>query len=266
MYRNYLYKDYSFFLENNSSKLVSNIIIEVEKFAYRVVDAMIIILTESFVVIAILSFLLLNYFSASFILSSVIGIFFIFFYKLYKSKFKKLGEIKTYHDSEKINDLQKSFYVVQNIKLDNLENFFSKKFKKNNTAGSDSYFLLQFFGEIPKPLIELFVLLIIFIIMYFSYYHLSFSKNDILIMIGIYGVAMFRLLPSCNRILNCTNQVRYFFSTIETVSNEIQKKDEKEIKYDKKSPVHFSFKNSIDFQDVVFSYPNSEKKILDKDS
>ena len=264
MYRNYLYQDYSFFLENNSSKLISNIIIEVEKFSYRVVDAMLIILTELFIVVAILSFLLFNYFNASFALASVIGIIFILFNKFYKSKFKKLGEIKTYHDSEKINDLQKSFYVIQNIKLDNLENFFSKKFKKNNKAASDSYFLLQFFAEIPKPLIELSVLLIIFIIMYFTYYYLSVSKSDILIMIGIYGVAMFRLLPSCNRILNCTNQVRYYFSTIERVSNEIQKKEKKQIENDKKSVVDFSFKNSIDFQDVVFSYPNSEKKILDK--
>lgn len=264
MYRNYLYQDYSFFLENNSSKLISNIIIEVEKFSYRVVDAMLIILTELFIVVAILSFLLFNYFNASFALASVIGIIFILFNKFYKSKFKKLGEIKTYHDSEKINDLQKSFYVIQNIKLDNLENFFSKKFKKNNKAASDSYFLLQFFAEIPKPLIELSVLLVIFIIMYFAYYYLSFSKSDILIMIGIYGVAMFRLLPSCNRILNCTNQVRYYFSTIERVSNEIQKKEKKQIENDKKSAVVFSFKNSIDFQDVVFSYPNSEKKILDK--
>lgn len=264
MYRNYLYQDYSFFLENNSSKLISNIIIEVEKFSYRVVDAMLIILTELFIVVAILSFLLFNYFNASFALASVIGIIFILFNKFYKSKFKKLGEIKTYHDSEKINDLQKSFYVIQNIKLDSLENFFSKKFKKNNKAASDSYFLLQFFAEIPKPLIELSVLLVIFIIMYFAYYYLSFSKSDILIMIGIYGVAMFRLLPSCNRILNCTNQVRYYFSTIEMVSNEIQKKEKKQIENDKKSAVVFSFKNSIDFQDVVFSYPNSEKKILDK--
>ena len=264
MYRNYLYQDYSFFLENNSSKLISNIIIEVEKFSYRVVDAMLIILTELFIGVAILSFLFFNYFNASFALASVIGIIFILFNKFYKSKFKKLGEIKTYHDSEKINDLQKSFYVIQNIKLDSLENFFSKKFKKNNKAASDSYFLLQFFAEIPKPLIELSVLLVIFIIMYFAYYYLSFSKSDILIMIGIYGVAMFRLLPSCNRILNCTNQVRYYFSTIEMVSNEIQKKEKKQIENDKKSAVVFSFKNSIDFQDVVFSYPNSEKKILDK--
>lgn len=261
MYSNYLNQDYSFFIESNSSKLISNIILEIEKFSYRVVDAIIIILTELFVVTAILLFLLSNYFNASVILILAISIIFFIFYKLYKFKFKKLGEAKIFYDSEKVNNLQQSFYAIQNIKLDNLENFFSKEFEKNNKAASDSYYLLQFFAEIPKPLIEFCVLLIIFLIIFVSYYYLNFSKNEILVMIGLYGIAMFRLLPSCNRILNCVNQVRYYFPNIEKIYNEIFYKKVTNIKQEPLD--NFSFKDSLVFNNVTFSYPDTKKNILE---
>jgi ABC-type multidrug transport system fused ATPase/permease subunit len=261
MYSNYLNQDYSFFIGSNSSKLISNIILEVEKFSYRVVDAIIIILTELFVVTAILLFLLSNYFNASVILILAISIIFFIFYKLYKFKFKKLGEAKIFYDSEKVNNLQQSFYAIQNIKLDNLEKFFSKEFEKNNKAASDSYYLLQFFAEIPKPLIEFSVLLIIFLIIFVSYYYLNFSKNEILVMIGLYGIAMFRLLPSCNRILNCVNQVRYYFPNIEKIYNEICYIKVTNIKQEPLD--NFSFKDSLVFNNVTFSYPDTKKNILE---
>ena len=52
-YKNYLNKDYSFFIKNNSSELVSNIIIEIDKFSYRLFDSAIVLITESFLVFSI---------------------------------------------------------------------------------------------------------------------------------------------------------------------------------------------------------------------
>ena len=42
IYKNYLNRDYSFFLKKNSSEFITIIIIEIEKFSYRIIDSIII--------------------------------------------------------------------------------------------------------------------------------------------------------------------------------------------------------------------------------
>jgi len=59
IFNNYLNKDYIFFLNNDSSEFVSKIIIEIDKFAYRLLDSVVIIITELFLASFIFCFLLL---------------------------------------------------------------------------------------------------------------------------------------------------------------------------------------------------------------
>jgi len=87
IYKNYLSQDYYFFIKNNSSYLISNIIVEIDKFSYRVVDALIYLITETFIIIAVISFLLINYFEPTLILIFFIFSFFFLFYKFYKERF-----------------------------------------------------------------------------------------------------------------------------------------------------------------------------------
>ena len=139
IYSNYLNQNFEFFIQHDSSILISNLINEVGNFSYKVLDGLLIIITEFFLVLAILIFLLINYFKATIFLTVVISFFFIFLFSFFKKKYKKLGEQKVVYDSYKIKDLQKSFYVIQNIKLDHLENLFLERFEKNTQISSSSH-------------------------------------------------------------------------------------------------------------------------------
>ena len=52
------------------------------------------------------------------------------YYLFFKKKLKKLGEDVTKFNSSRIRFLEDSFYIIQNIKLDQSENIFIKKFKE----------------------------------------------------------------------------------------------------------------------------------------
>lgn len=257
IYSNYLNQDYIFFLKNNSSNLISNVIHQIDNFSYRVIDNFILLFTELVVVTSIIVYLLLIYLEGSLILIFTILFFFIFLFIKFKSEFKKLGSKKIIHDSYKINDLQKSFYIIQNIKLDNLENFFIKKFEKNTKISSKSYFFLQVLTEIPKPLAELVFLIMIFLVIYFFYHYLLLSKGEILSMIAIFVVSIFRLLPSCNKIMNCTNVVKYYSSAVDIIFNEINN-----LKTEKISSNNCTFNDSITLDNITFCYPETNKIIL----
>ena len=62
IYSSYLKKDYSFFLKNNSAKLISNITNEVDHFCQSVFNNFLTFLTEIFLLLAIIFFLVIKFF------------------------------------------------------------------------------------------------------------------------------------------------------------------------------------------------------------
>ena len=265
IYRNYLNRDYYFFLNKNSSELISNIIFEVEKFSYRVLESFIAFITESFLVISVLIFLFIIYPQYTLFLSGVIFIFFVLFSKIFKSRFNRMGNEKIFFDQKKIEDLQRSFYTIQNIKLDNLENFFLKKFEVNTKESSNKQFLLQFILEIPKPLIEIMVLIVFVVFLFISNFYFQISKSEMISILGIFIVALFRILPACNRIFNSVNSFNFYFSSVHLIDNEL-----KEVILHNKIIDHLNasndliFHKSISLNNISYSYGSENNLILDK--
>jgi len=255
LYDNYLNQNFEFFINKKSSDFVSKIILEVNKFTYNLLDGIIFLITETFLILTILVFLLINYFFETIVFTSIIFLFFFIFFKYYKKTFLVLGHNKSISDAKKVEDLQKSFYVIQNIKLDSLEEYFSLRFLKNTKISSYAQFFLSFVNDIPKPLAELIVSVIVFVILYILYYFFNMSKQEVLSMVGIFMLAMFRLLPSTNRILVAINNIRFNYSSVDLISSELNtSKSELQIKDEKFQDIKFEFKDSIFLKDVNFNY------------
>jgi ABC-type bacteriocin/lantibiotic exporter with double-glycine peptidase domain len=261
IYSYYIFKEFQFYINNSNSKFLTNIIEEVEKFSYRVIDCFIGLITEIFLVTGVLIFLFIMYFYVSLSLFLIAILFFTITYNLYKYKFKNLGEIKVKNDAEKIEILYKSFYIIQNIKLDNLENFFINNFKKKTETSSRSHFLLSFLNELPKPILEIFLLFFVLALVFFLYSYLSISKEGILAILVIYGIAMFRILPSLSRIVGYLNQIKYFYPTTEIIKNILQ---DKNLLENTKSPQkeYLGLKRNIKIENLSFKYDRSDHYTL----
>jgi ABC-type bacteriocin/lantibiotic exporter with double-glycine peptidase domain len=263
IFENYINQEYFFFIENKTSDMISVIINEVEKFAYRLIDNIINLFTETFIVSAILIFLLINFFNETIILSLATITFFSIFYFFFKSKFKKLGNEKTLSDAKKINNLQNSFFAIQPIKLEGLEFLFSQKFFISTKKSARSQFHLGFMSELPKPLIEFLVLIIVFLMLFFSYLYSHLSNKEILSTLAIFVVAMFRLLPSTNRIIGSLNVIKFYSSSGKIINEELNRKF---LKLNNSSENQMfksiNFNSTIKLENICFSYPSSEKKIL----
>jgi ABC-type bacteriocin/lantibiotic exporter with double-glycine peptidase domain len=261
IYSYYIFKEFQFYINNSNSKFLTNIIEEVEKFSYRVIDCFIGLITEIFLVTGVLVFLFIMYFYVSLSLFVLAVLFFTITYNLYKYKFKNLGEIKVKNDADKIEILYKSFYIIQNIKLDNLENFFINNFKKKTETSSRSHFLLSFLNELPKPILEIFLLFFVLALVFFLYSYLSITKEGILAILVIYGIAMFRILPSLSRIVGYLNQIKYFYPTTEIIKNILK---DKNLLENTKSPQkeYLGLKRNIKIENLSFKYDRSDHYTL----
>jgi len=261
IYSYYIFKEFQFYIDNSNSKFLANITEEVEKFSYRVIDCFIGLITEIFLVTGVLIFLFIMYFYVSLFLFSIAILFFTITYNLYKYKFKNLGEIKVRNDADKIDILYKSFYIIQNIKLDNLENFFINNFKKKTETSSRSQFLLSFLNELPKPILELFLLFVVLTLVFFLYSYLSISKEGVLAILIIYGIAMFRILPSLSRIIGYLYQLKFFYPTTEVIENIF--KDKKFLENTELiQKEYLGFKKNIKIENLSFKYDQSNHYVL----
>lgn len=258
IFKKYLNKNFLFFVDSNSSKFISNIILEVDKFAYRLIDSLFYLLADLAIILIVISYLFYAYFLPAIIFFLITLIFFGFFFKVYKTSYKELGERKILHDKEKITQLQNSFYVIQTIKLENLENYFLNKFKVATTQSSKSTFSMQFISELPKNLIEVAMLLIVAVIIGLLFYSFNLSKHEVLSILGLFVFAMFRLLPSSNRVLYSINSIRYYFLTTDTLKQQLEENDPGNIeKLNHENENDFIFQDSIQIKQMSFSYNNN---------
>jgi ABC-type multidrug transport system fused ATPase/permease subunit len=255
IYSKYLSRDFLFFINSSSSSFVSRIIVEIDRFAYKLIDSLFYLLTDIATILVVVSFLFYKYFSAAIIFFLITFLFFGFFYKAYKYIFKELGEKKLFYDQEKIKQLQESFHIIQSIKLDHVENFFISKFKISTEKSSYSTFLASFINELPKNLIEVAMLFIIAVIIGLLFYYFNFPKHEVLSILGLFVFAMFRLLPASNRILHAINNVRYHSTSTNVLKKELE--DKHLIKKNQDTEENsFVFTNSIEIKNLSFSYDN----------
>jgi ATP-binding cassette subfamily C protein len=269
IFKKYLNKNFLFFVDSNSSKFISNIILEVDKFAYKLIDSLFYLLADLAIILIVISYLFYAYFLPAIIFFLIALIFFGFFFKVYKKTYKELGERKILHDKEKITQLQNSFYVIQTIKLENLENYFLNKFKVATTQSSKSTFSMQFISELPKNLIEVAMLLIVAVIIGLLFYWFNLSKHEVLSILGLFIFAMFRLLPSSNRVLLSINSIRYYFLTTDTLKQQLEENDKsnndksniEKFKYETEND--FIFQDSIKIKKINFSYNNNVEILKD---
>jgi HlyD family secretion protein len=210
IYSSYLNKNYIFFLRNSSSKLISNVTTEIDNFSYRVIDSFFIFLTEVFLVLAIALFLFFKFFQFSLILVLFCFLLFLLSAYVFKRKLKKIGLEKSIADRNKISNLQNSFHAVQSIKLDNIEDFFIKKFNESNATSSKKFAYLTTINDLLKPVWELTVLISFAVTVYVGFAFFDLFRENIVLILGTFAVAIFRFLPSLNRLLNSFNTFKFF--------------------------------------------------------
>ena len=219
-----------------------------------------IFLTETLLILAIISFLLFKYFTFSFVL--LFFCFFLFFFSifLFRKKIKKIGEEKYFLDQIKINDLQKSFYAIQSVKLDSIESFFINKFNKNNIRIAKFHKIYNTFTDLNKSLWEIVILTAFSISMYIGYHFFGLFRVDLVLIIGTFVIAFFRFLPSLNRIFNSFNNFKFFNKSIDFICEETSNSN-----FQIKGNIANDFKlyNYIQLKNVSFQYDKKSQIILD---
>jgi ABC-type multidrug transport system fused ATPase/permease subunit len=258
LFRLYLFQPYTFHLQRNSSELIRNINGEVGMFSAFGVSPAIMLISEILILLGICTLLLLIQPIGLIIAGSIMGFTGWLFLRTTHKKNTELGEKRQHHSGLIIQHLQQGLGAIKDVKLLGRESEFIKKFKEHNFENARAGRLQKVLQQLPRLWLEVLVIISLSALI-FSMLTQGRALDDILPVAGLFAVAAFRLMPSISRILNAIQSLRYGLTVVDTLSNEVNLSYPDRIFYKQNN---FSFNNSIEFKNVTYSYPGSQKSSL----
>ncbi len=260
LFKSYLNEDYNFHIHENSARLIRNTTTETSQFTLSILSSLILI-TECFVIIGILTFLLIVDTSSTLILGIVFILFGFIFQKTTRKLIGMWGDNRHLFEGMRIQHLQQGLGGIKEVKLYGREDYFLKIYDFNNLGLSKMLRNIKFMNQLPRMLAEFLAVLVVFFLIFTT----LLSSKDLVSLIPVLGLlaaSATRIIPSVNRIMAAVQNLRFSLPVIEMLHKEINNlkslKTRKEIKDKKK----VSFKDKISFMDVSFKYPSSDKYVL----
>ena len=140
-----------------------------------------------------------------------------------KKRVKNLGDSRLKSETLSIKNLQQGIDGIKAIKLAGIEfefiNYF--KFHINNFASvTTKMFILQ---TVPRFYLEFLAIISLSGLIFFLLY-LDYSFDKLLVVVGLFAAAAFKILPSINRILAAFVNMRYGLASIDVVYDDMRLK------------------------------------------
>ena len=257
LFKVYLNKDYKFHTKENSSEMLKNIQIESQHFVV-LLQSLLELFLEITVLIGVLIVTLLVEPLAVLIVFTTIGLFVISINYFLKEKILNLGKIRRDLDGNISKVVIESLSAIKEIKVYNKEEFFSKYLYSKVFSKAHTTRIFDFFNMIPRSFIECIAVLALSLIISISVFAGN-SSQEILIVVGIFGVAAFKLIPSANKIISHRQQIIFRKPSVDIMYNELI--NESEIIYNKKEK-KIKLVDSISVENLYFRYDNKSKYVI----
>jgi len=246
LFKTYIALPYKTYVQKNPSVFANMINVESHHLSELLLN-MLHVFAELFTVLFLYAFLILVNWQITLVLTgSLVLIVIIVFFTLIR-KTKKLGE-KRYAANMKLNKIiWETLNNFKFIKLKSNEDEIFVSFDKAASGVSRTTIISQTLGNIPKNILENFGFsLLVAAICYILWRYQS--AEMVIPIISMYALALYRMLPAINRILNHLNKVAFRILSLQRIHDDLHLETDDE-GYD---PVHFS--KSIMGKDIWFSY------------
>jgi len=265
-YQNMSYEEY---IERNSSEYIYQIQELAAKFSHTTLQAILRIMSEGIVFVALVLFLAWINLMAVLILAGLIiasvSIYDIFF----KNKLDSYGKKVNKHSRQMIQGVSEGIEGLKEIRILGRENYFHNVVKKNAIQYSQINVKSMVISSLPKYMMEL--LMVTFIVIIVLIYLLSSQELKSLVpTLSVFAVAAIRLVPSSNQIMSGIVQVRFGKDAIRLLYDDVEKiKEQSENNspksksvYEKDFLIDIKKFKALTLDKVSYKYPSSDHNVL----
>ena len=230
----------NFFKKNNSS-LAFSAITETQHIS-ACIGLVFVLIAEFFLLSGIFIILMIYQTKITLILSFIIGVSSFIFLIFFKKKINVFSVTRREGEEENMKQINEMFDGLLEIKSYKVTDFFMKKYLINLKRYLENLKFSAILPSLPKLWLEFISLLLITLLLSYMLKN-NFSQSMIISTVGLYVAAVFRLMPSINKIINAIQTIKYFEPVLDNLSNDfgvvnkniiVEEKDIKKIKMNSK--------------------------------
>ena len=267
LYKKYINNNYELSVNSNSSILYRNLTTEASNFTAGILEPVIMLAKEFFIIFILLIFII----TINFKISILIIIFSLIFIKTVKNllskNLEKLGFIEQKMKGEQNKIILESLQGIKIIKAYNLENIFDVKLRElslnlaNFKAKANSIKLL------PRIWIEL-TLIIFLLLLAILFIYSGYSLIEFTLFSSIFLISMLKVMPAIISSLRVINSLSNYKASIDLIKSEFSENIKNDLtnKYEDESinrPYSLEFNKQFSCKRITFKYLNSEEIIKD---
>jgi ATP-binding cassette, subfamily B, bacterial PglK len=260
LFKSYLSKDYYFYLKNNSANLIRDLndasLLSV--FGRCIIE----LATEIIMFFGILIFLIFLNPKITISLAIFFGLLGVIFYHFFQKKASKWGMESKKFRGLKLQNMKESFGAIKDIKILGKESYFINYFSKNNYLENDNTKKHTFTSNLPRIWFEWFVVVgIVFLVINLN--NDTINAAGVIPLLGIFGLAAYRIMPAINRIQIHLQEMRFCTSAIQPYADNSLNVKNSIIDTDGDTTQQTRCQNKIELKNLSFKFEKTEKKIIE---
>ena len=259
LFAGYLRQSYSFHLQRNSAELIRNVISEVAVFNAGLTSVLI-LTAEGLVALGVAVLLMVVEPVGALAVVITFALAGWAFHRFTRGRITRWGAARQSHDGLRTQHIMQGLGGIKDVKLLGREATFLAQHLFHNAGRARSERRQLTLQAMPRLLLELLVVvglaaLVIVII------GQGKPPEALVPIMGLFGIAAFRLMPSANRILGGIQTLRFVAPGIHTVYGESRLADRSEAADARQRPP-IPFNDSLTLENVSFRYASARAPAL----
>ncbi len=260
----YLMQPYSFFLQNQPTKLQKQIIGEVQQLVREVLLPIARLCAQGFVALIIFALLIAVDPKLALIVSVVLGGSYVVIYLAVRSYLARIGVIRFRLFRMRFRAVAETFGSVKAVKILGCERFFAQRFEEIDRRHSNLQPKFAVISETPQSVVEVLAFGGILVILLYLL-AMGQSMEEIVPLLSLYAVAGHRLMPSLQQSFQAITALRFNHRVLDAIYDDFAKVEPVDLgemeRSGRRSALHFE--EAVQLSSVTFRYPGSTVPVLE---
>ena len=262
---NYLSRPYVFFLNENSSTLSKNVLGEVRQLLTGYITPLFNTATDLVVGTSLCAAIIFVDPLAALVVTGSIGFIYGLIYLAVKKSLIRLGKIRLKSNTERFKSTSEVLSGIKDVKLLGKERYFLGKYIKPSRKIAKANIKINVIGKVPNSVLNAVmdggvILAVTFLIAFTS----DFGKY--LPVFGVYMLAANRIKPRFKDLFSSFSSMRAFQPVVEMMMEHLSHVPEVPLPEKKEIITPIPFKDRIELNNIIFTYPETETAIIKNQS
>lgn len=259
----YLKKPYTYHLDHNTSDMIRNIMLDTDRL-FQLILSVLNVSSEGLLSMLLIAYLLINDPVMSIAVAGILVVCMGSFRVLTKKKVHAYGQQNQKYDGKMHQAINQALGAVKDIKILHREKYFVNAFISCGEKKMTALINTNFFGTVPKYLIESVCVASILLVLVFKLQN-GTSLDSILPKLAAFAVAAFKLLPSVGKISNYMNGITFLKPSIDLIYHDLKETEDMiGVEIEDKAPLTDVNEKAekISVEHISYSYPGFEETVL----